>query len=195
MTLVLANEFCSYEEEIRKSRFLVRAMYAESSDDAVNLIEKYRDPAATHNCWAFVSGNCKRCSDDGEPSGTAGRPILSAIEYSGIDHVAVLVTRYFGGIKLGAGGLIRAYSGVASRCLGEADIEEIVEYSLVKVMLKFEYTGRFYSILKRFGALKTDEIFSDEGVEIVVKIKKDDLPRFEMNVRDDFSDSAEFDLL
>ena len=74
------------------------------------------DPEATHNCWAYKIGQEYRFNDDGEPGGTAGRPILQAIEGQGMDRVAVLVVRWFGGVKLGAGGLVRAYGGCAANC-------------------------------------------------------------------------------
>lgn len=78
------------------------------------------DPTASHSCWAYVVGDQYRCSDDGEPSGTAGKPMLSAIQSEGLDQVCVLVVRFFGGTKLGAGGLVRAYGGAARQCLQEA---------------------------------------------------------------------------
>ena len=78
------------------------------------------DPTATHNCWAYRIGSEYRFSDDGEPAGTAGRPILAAIDGQGCDQVVVVVTRWYGGIKLGAGGLVRAYGGCAAECLRAA---------------------------------------------------------------------------
>src|SRR3546814_18000784 len=77
-------------------------------------------PDATHNCWAWRIGDDYRSNDDGEPAGTAGRPILAAIDGQGMDRVVVVVTRWFGGIKLGAGGLVRAYGGTAAECLRRA---------------------------------------------------------------------------
>ena len=101
---------CDYREEIRKSRFLAQARAISSAADAQAFIEQVSDPGASHNCWAWKIGQQYRFSDDGEPGGTAGRPILAAIEAQGFDGVAVVVTRWYGGIQLGTGGLARALS-------------------------------------------------------------------------------------
>ncbi|MCU0692466.1 MAG: YigZ family protein, partial [Polyangiaceae bacterium] len=99
---------------IKKSRFLARAARADTADEAMAFLQRVRDDTASHNCWAYRIGELYRFSDDGEPGGTAGRPILSAIEGQRVDHVMVVVARHFGGIKLGAGGLVRAYGGTAA---------------------------------------------------------------------------------
>ena len=93
----------SHELEIKRSRFIANAARADCADQAAEFVDQVRDPQATHNCWAWRVGSAYRSSDDGEPGGTAGRPILSAIDGQRLDHVVVVVTRYFGGIKLGAG--------------------------------------------------------------------------------------------
>jgi putative IMPACT (imprinted ancient) family translation regulator len=92
-------------EAIKKSRFLALAAPVESTEQALAFLREVSDPAATHNCWAWRIGQDYRFNDDGEPGGTAGRPILQAVEGQGIDRVMVVVTRWYGGIKLGAGGL------------------------------------------------------------------------------------------
>ena len=103
--------------EVKHSRFLARAAPADSTHAAQAFVGSVSDPDATHNCWAWRIGGDYRSSDDGEPAGTAGRPILAAIDGQGFDRVVVVVTRWFGGIKLGAGGLVRAYGGSAAECL------------------------------------------------------------------------------
>ena len=85
------------------------------------------DLTANHNCWAFRIGQTYRFNDDGEPSGTAGKPILQAIDGQSLDHIAVVVTRWFGGTLLGSGGLIRAYGGTAAMCLRAAEKTEVIE--------------------------------------------------------------------
>ncbi|RTH31961.1 IMPACT family protein, partial [Thermus scotoductus] len=97
-----------HEETIQKSRFIAKAAPVASEEEALAFLEAQREPQATHNCYAYKLGNLYRFFDDGEPTGTAGKPILHAIEAQGLDRVVVLVVRYFGGIKLGAGGLVRA---------------------------------------------------------------------------------------
>ena len=92
-----------HEETIQKSRFIAKAAPVASEEEALAFLEAQREPQATHNCYAYKLGNLYRFFDDGEPTGTAGKPILHAIEAQGLDSVVVLVVRYFGGIKLGAG--------------------------------------------------------------------------------------------
>lgn len=108
------------ETEVKKSRFVATAAPVASPKEAMDFVKAKGDPAASHNCFAYVIGAEYRFSDDGEPGGTAGRPMLSALEGSGFDGVCVLVTRYYGGTQLGAGGLVRAYGGAASKVLENA---------------------------------------------------------------------------
>jgi len=108
------------QQEIRKSRFLAQAAPVDDDAAADTFIAEVSDRGATHNCWAWRLGNRYRFNDDGEPGGSAGRPILAAIDGQGLDHVVVVVTRWFGGIKLGVGGLVRAYGGCAAECLRTA---------------------------------------------------------------------------
>src|ERR1051325_1555091 len=111
-------------EEIERSKFITTVAPAPSIDEAQAFIASIRDefPDATHNCWAYVvgpPGSTARIglSDDGEPRGTAGRPMLTALLHGGVGDVAAVVTRYFGGVKLGTGGLVRAYGGCLQRAL------------------------------------------------------------------------------
>ena len=112
---------CEYREEIRKSRFITLAAPISNARQAQEFIEQHSDHNASHNCWAWKLGDQYRSSDDGEPGGTAGRPILSAIEAQDCDQVVVLVIRWYGGIQLGTGGLARAYGGGANKCLQNAE--------------------------------------------------------------------------
>lgn len=122
----------TYQEDIKKSRFLVHAGPADTTQQAMQFFADNANPEATHNCWAYRIGDEYRFNDDGEPGGTAGRPILQAIDGQQCDHVAVLVIRWFGGVKLGPGGLIRAYGGAASQCLRLGQrLERVDEISLV----------------------------------------------------------------
>lgn len=114
------KERVTFEKEIKKSKFIAIAGPVSDERSSFSFLSEVRDPRATHNCWAYQIGDQFRSNDDGEPSGTAGKPIQSAIASSGIDKIMVVVIRYFGGIKLGTGGLVRAYGGVASECLRNA---------------------------------------------------------------------------
>lgn len=119
----------TYEKVIERSRFIANAAHAADEEEARVFVAKIRaqHSLATHNCYAFVAdktGNLLRFSDDGEPQGTAGMPILEVLRSKKLFETAVVVTRYFGGIKLGAGGLVRAYAGTAAEALAQADIRE-----------------------------------------------------------------------
>lgn len=166
-------EPASYEEIIKKSRFLCNAAPVESVEEALSFLERVRDPGATHNCWAYRVGQHYRFSDDGEPAGTAGRPILSAIEGQGLDRVIVVVTRYFGGVKLGAGGLVRAYGGVAAKCLQRADKRPIVRMRTLRVHVPFEALGPVYDLLAQAGFKKTEAGYDAEGTTLLVEVPEE----------------------
>ncbi|HET6565548.1 MAG TPA: YigZ family protein, partial [Xanthomonadales bacterium] len=131
----------SAEYTIRKSRFVVHCSPVSKQADTLAFFDAVADPGATHNCWAWVLAQTKRFNDDGEPAGTAGKPILGAIEGKGLDQVMVVVTRYFGGIMLGVGGLIRAYGGSAASCLDTAEWVEHHPVCQCQVSAAFEHTG------------------------------------------------------
>lgn len=154
----------SFQEEIRKSRFVVWAAPVQSAQDAAAFIALHSDPAATHNCWAWKIGQAYRFNDDGEPTGTAGKPILQAIEGQQLDEVAVLVVRWFGGIKLGTGGLVRAYGGAAAQCLRTAEKIERVEKSRVDCEVSFSDMALVQSRFAGFDAVVVAETFNGQGV-------------------------------
>jgi uncharacterized YigZ family protein len=122
------------ELEIRKSRFIAYAIPVADRDAAMRELRRLREehPAATHVCWALLAGGQSGMSDDGEPSGTAGRPILEVLRHHDLDGVLAAVVRYYGGIKLGAGGLVRAYTDAIARTLQHVErIERIAQARLV----------------------------------------------------------------
>jgi len=151
----------THETTVKKSRFVVRASRADSPEAAAAFLQAVRETDATHNCWAYKVGPLYRFSDDGEPGGTAGRPILAAIEGQRLDHVMVVVARYFGGIKLGAGGLVRAYGGAAAECLRRASRTEVKPRRQVVVRVPFDAVGHVYPLIERFDAHKVDEVYDD----------------------------------
>ncbi|MBM4373248.1 MAG: YigZ family protein, partial [Deltaproteobacteria bacterium] len=155
----------AFEEDVKKSRFLARAAAAHSPEEARAFLEAVREPGATHNCWAWRIGDACRSSDDGEPGGTAGRPILAALDAQGLDHVAVSVARWFGGIKLGAGGLARAYGGAAARCLRDAERRELRPLRKVLLEAGFAHVSPLYGVLERVGVRRLgEERWTGEGV-------------------------------
>ena len=161
---------CRYQEEIRKSRFLALAAPVESSAQALAFLREAGDPTATHNCWAYRIGQNYRFNDDGEVGGTAGRPILQAIEGQEMDRVAVVVTRWYGGIKLGAGGLVRAYGGTAAECLRRADRVPIVAMARLGVHCDFAELALLKARLKELQAEIEQEVFGADGVELQLRL-------------------------
>ncbi len=174
----------SYEVVIKRSRFVAHASRVDSQADTLNFYESVADPAATHNCWAWRLDYQYRCNDDGEPAGTAGRPILSAIEGKGFNNVMVVVIRYFGGIKLGIGGLRRAYSTSASKCLDQAEFIEIQPKSECTIKAAFQWTGQVYAALETCQAKKLSEDFLDDGIRIRAEINDSELQRLKLILRD-----------
>ncbi|MGB0132917.1 IMPACT family protein [Dokdonella sp.] len=172
------------EQEIRKSRFLALAIPVDDPAKALAAIAESSDPLATHNCWAYRIGQAYRFSDDGEPGGTAGRPILQAIEGQGFDQVAVVVTRWYGGIKLGAGGLARAYGGCAAECLRQAPRSEIVDTVVGRLKLEFSLLPILNARLQDFGADKTDEAFDVDGVLLELRMPTAQASKFGNFVQD-----------
>ena len=154
------------EQEIRKSRFLVRAAPVATPAEALAWLDTVADRAATHNCWAYRIGQQYRFSDDGEPGGTAGKPILQAIDGQGYDRVMVVVTRWYGGIKLGAGGLVRAYGGSAAECLRTAPRVPIVHKTAVDIALPFAALALVQARLAEFDADRLDETFGADGARL-----------------------------
>jgi len=158
------------DQEIRKSRFTAHALSVPSEEAALEFLQRVADPAATHNCWAWRIGQRYRFNDDGEPGGTAGKPILQAIDGQGLDQVIVVVTRWFGGIKLGAGGLMRAYGGCAAECLRQAEKLELVQIQRIEFALEFAQLALLRARLRAFDAGIEAEDFSGTGVTLRVAL-------------------------
>lgn len=161
------------QQEIRKSRFIAQAGAVDDPDRALAFIAGHADALATHNCWAYRIGQHYRFCDDGEPGGTAGRPILQAIEGQGFDRVVVLVTRWYGGIKLGAGGLARAYGGCAAECLRTAERTPLIEYAEVRLRCEFAWLSILQARLGDFDAQTAREDFDAEGVRLTLRLPRD----------------------
>lgn len=157
---------CRHQEDIKKSRFLALAAPVESPGQALAFVQDASDPAATHNCWAYRIGQDYRFNDDGEPGGTAGRPILQAIEGQDMDRVAVLVTRWYGGIKLGAGGLVRAYGGTAAECLRRAERVPIIPMATLALSCSFADLSLLKARLHELDASIAGETFTSQGADL-----------------------------
>lgn len=166
-------ELSTARQEIKKSRFIAAAAPVADEAAAKDFIAAQSDPEANHNCWAWRFGQSYRFNDDGEPSGTAGKPILAAIDGQALDGIAVVVTRWFGGILLGSGGLIRAYGGTAALCLREAGKIELVETAAVTIACPFSDLTRVQARLTALPGVRLhDQAFTDTGATLSVSAPK-----------------------
>lgn len=170
--------------EVKHSRFLAQAGPAASPEAALAWLSANSDRDATHNCWAYRIGAQYRSSDDGEPAGTAGRPILAAIDGQGLDQVAVVVTRWYGGINLGAGGLVRAYGGAAAECLRRAQRRPLIVVGEVQLSCPFADSGEVHAALAAFNAEKKEESFDAEGVRFTLIVSLDRIDALKARLRD-----------
>lgn len=173
------NGLHQHEEDIKKSRFLALAAPANSPEQAMSFLQMHSVVDATHNCWAYKIQDEYRFNDDGEPGGTAGRPILQAIEGQDCDRVVVLVIRWFGGVKLGTGGLIRAYGGVAASCLRLAPKSPIIALQTIQCSCEYSDSDIVRSRLSQFQAQIMSEQFGATGVEWVIALPLDQVDDLE----------------
>ncbi len=175
---------CRHQQDIRKSRFLAIAEPVSSTTQALAFLREVADPAATHNCWAWRMGQDYRFNDDGEPGGTAGRPILQAIEGQQMDGVMVVVTRWYGGIKLGAGGLARAYGGTAAECLRLAERVPIVAMARFGLRVEFAALALLKARLRELQAEVESEQFGADGVTLQLQLPASRAEELTLLVRD-----------
>ena len=165
------------QEEIKKSRFICHAKRVYSEEEARAFITaiKKEHYKATHNCSAFIVGErseIKRTSDDGEPSGTAGVPMLGVLENHNLTNVCVVVTRYFGGIKLGAGGLIRAYASSVALAVKEIGIVEIKEQAGIQIQMSYAQYQEYGNFLKEHNLMELETNFTDQ-VDTIIFVDKE----------------------
>ena len=164
-----------FEQEIKKSRFLALAAPVADEAEAKAFIAENSDRNANHNCWAWRIGQNYRFNDDGEPSGTAGKPILQAIDGQQLTDIVVLVTRWFGGILLGSGGLVRAYGGTAALCLNGATKERVIPSITVVVDLNFSDHAFIKARLPSLGSVAViQETFTGDGASLHLQIPEED---------------------
>ena len=166
------------QEEIKKSRCICHAKRVYSEEEARDFITaiKKEHYKATHNCSAFIVGErseIKRTSDDGEPSGTAGVPMLGVLENHNLTNVCVVVTRYFGGIKLGAGGLIRAYAGSVALAVKEIGIIEIKEQAGIAIQMSYAQYQEYGNFLKEHNLMELETTFTDQ-IDTMIYVNKEE---------------------
>ena len=166
------------QEEIKKSRFICHAKRVYSEAEARDFITaiKKEHYKATHNCSAFIIGErseIKRTNDDGEPSGTAGVPMLGVLENHNLTNVCVVVTRYFGGIKLGAGGLIRAYAGSVALAVKEIGIIEIKEQAGIAIQMSYAQYQEYSNFLREHKLTEIETNFTDQ-IDTIIYVDKEE---------------------
>lgn len=179
----LSDPIRQAEIKSKRSVFVCRLKYADTIEEAKDFIsnvsKEYK--TATHNCWAYVVGDCgqiSHCSDAGEPPGTAGKPMLNALLSHDMTCTAAVVTRYFGGVKLGVRGLIEAYALAVDEAVARAPLARLVKTQAFKIILDYSFNDSF---INRISALKTTISGTDyqEKVTHELAVELDDLPALE----------------
>ena len=155
------------EQIIKNSRFITRLVKITKKDEVEDILNnvKKEHPKATHYCYAYIVNDYKKASDDGEPGGTAGMPILNVLEKEDMTSVIAIVVRYFGGIKLGAGGLVRAYSSSVRDTLKKADKILLIEGVQIKITIPYDRQNELNYILKDSEIV--DKTFTDKVTYII----------------------------
>ena len=186
MSSVRGESYAEYV--IKKSKFIARAVHITTEEEAQAYLrdgkKQYWD--ARHNCYAYQLGmnfEKQKSSDDGEPSGTAGKPILEVLKNKGLTNTLVVVTRYFGGIKLGTGGLIRAYGTAAGAALDNAIIEDYIDCRILYLQTDYSFLSATERLLPDFEAVITKRDFAD-FVGLTVEVPEDKADEYLLALRD-----------
>ena len=186
------------EYEVKRSRFLCYAAPVRSQDEAAAFIAsiKQKHWDARHNCSAYIlrEGGVKRFSDDGEPQGTAGMPILDVLEKSEVTDVCVVITRYFGGILFGAGGLVRAYSHSAALALEAGEIITMVKCAECELTCDYTLYGRIPALIAEHAGKETGTDFTD-SVTVRFRLPEDEVDAFQAQLTEYSSGRYSVDLL
>ena len=173
------SENTSIQYEIKKSKFLGFSYFVNNEEDIKNILEelkeKYHD--ATHICYAYVCNGLEKYQDDGEPSGTAGKPILDMIKQKKLNYTLIIIVRYFGGIKLGSGGLVRAYRTSANMVIDNSNIVEVQKVFIFEFEVTFENYKGLVSLLNQTNSVILDTTYQ-ETIKIMVAIKKNETNEF-----------------
>ncbi len=176
--------FHRVEDTVRRSRFIASMAHAGDADAARAFVAdvKAEFPDASHNCWAFNAGPpgdtaSVGLSDDGEPGGTAGRPMLHTLLHAGVGEIAVVITRYFGGTKLGTGGLVRAYSGMVNLGLDSLPTRERVETAMLAATIPYPAVTLFKRLLPDFEVEVVEEAFTDTA-GFTLRLPREHVDRF-----------------
>ena len=170
------------EVNVKKSQFICSLVPTRTKKESKEVIQKLNEQYsdATHNCTAYIVSDGEGFDDDGEPGGTAGKPMINVLRKNELHNVTAVVTRYFGGIKLGAGGLVRAYSKSVMEAIGEAEILEIEEYEVYKLVFEYSDIKIADSEVRNNNLEVIDKEYSDKvSYDVVSKDNRDILKIFE----------------
>lgn len=180
----------------KRSRFIATVRHCETESEANAFLEEMRSKYwdARHNCFAYSVENGRLCrfSDDGEPHGTAGKPMLDVIQGSGITNIAVVVTRYFGGVLLGTGGLVRAYSKSTQDALSKAEVFRMIPSVVFSVVCEYTDHAKFVNLLNSAEGVIEDTIFA-ENVTIKFCLRSEKVVEFSKKITEAFSARLNFD--
>ena len=173
----VTGHFEYHSDPIKGSRFIADVIPVASEAEAADALHRVRTerPDASHHCWAWKlhDGAQSRVSDDGEPGGSAGRPILAQIEGHEFEDVVVVVSRYYGGTKLGVGGLIRAYGGTAGKALDTSDRQTIEEKLSIKIEFAYEFTKGVEAVIRHYSVVVLETQYT-EGVFTHLQVRVED---------------------
>lgn len=186
------------EENIKNSQFITRVRSAATAESAKTFIKELKQqiPEATHHCWAYIVGNPKSttligCSDDGEPSGTAGKPMLHVLQHANVGDIVVVCTRFYGGTKLGTGGLARAYGGGVKLAIDNLSVMQKIEYQSISFNLEYSQLKDCEHILNnyQYQALQIDY---QRKIAISVNIAIEQLEDFKNTLTNQFKGQIEW---
>lgn len=168
------SETKEVEIEIKKSRFIAKLYKVYKVEEVNQILESLREehPDATHVCYAYKLENVRKFSDDGEPGGTAGLPMMEVLNKNELDYVLAVVIRYFGGIKLGSGGLVRAYSSTMAECLKKTTLKELVPGYKIEVYSTYEKAKRLEYLLKGYSDIEKEYL---EQVKFTIPIEQENI--------------------
>lgn len=168
MSYTTIKEPSEFKDVIKASRFIAYLYKALTVEEAQAYLADIRKlhPDANHHCWAYRIGEVYRFSDDGEPGGTAGRPMVEVLNKRDIDRVMAIVVRYFGGTKLGAGGLIRAYAGTVAKALDNANLLEVLPMVLLEVEITFDLMDSVFRFLAERPVTKEEPKYTANGMQL-----------------------------
>jgi uncharacterized YigZ family protein len=191
----VTNETTWEGEKIKGSRFIVNIAPVYTIDEAISFLhlvkERYKD--ARHHCFAYrLSSGIFRSSDDGEPRGSAGRPILQRLESQDIVDSIIVVTRYFGGIKLGIGGLVRAYGGAAGKALAKTPYEVVLLTRNLSLYYDYADSGIIQSVVGKYNIVILETVYQQK-VNMIIQVLDTDAEQIQIEIRDKSSGRIQLD--